>query len=191
MFKLLKSLDRRLKVNQAGTGTIYITFDDKKIRISNHEPNESMRRFRGEADLEIYTHDVVGKEINSKYDVIEKVSSFYNIEIPRGIKSAITRHKNAKYKEAIRIAEVQKSQKIFNDEVQEKLKIFHKKIKSLVRGREKELKKLLDEADKYGDLGSNGDKRRKRRVSYFKREFKNRFGIEATPGDVDSALMRA
>jgi hypothetical protein len=74
------------------------------------------------------------------------------------------------------------------NEIQKKIKILHSTIKKVTKGKEKELKILFDEADKYGDLGSNGGKRRKRRVSYFKREFKSRFGIEATPSDVKSAL---
>jgi len=188
MKKLLKSLDKKISVRQAGTGTIYVSFDGKKIRIANHEPNRSMKRQRGSADLEIYTHDLVGKEINSKYDVVEKVADFLNIEIKGPTKSAITRFRNKELEKSKKLARIEIENEKEMKEIQDRIKKFYSKIKKLTKGKEKELKQLYAEAEKYGDLGSNGSKRRKRRTSYFKREFKNRFGIEATPSDVKNAI---
>ena len=188
MKKLIKSLDKKISVRQAGTGSIYVAFNGKKIRIANHEPNHAMTRMRGNADLEIYTHDLVGKEINNKYDVVEKVADYLGLEIKGSVKSAITRHNNKALKESNRLSKIMSDNKKEMDEIQKKIKVFHSTIKKITKGKDKELKTLFDEADKYGDLGTNGGQRRKRRVSYFKREFKARFGIEATPSDVKSAL---
>jgi len=188
MQKLIKSLNKKVSARYAGTGTLYVEFQGKKIRIGNHEPNEAMRRQRGIADLELYTHDIVGKEINSKYDIVEKVAGFLNLEITGSTKAAITRFRNKEFKKQKRLIEIQRKNKSEMDDIQKKIKDFHSKIRKLTKGKEKELKQLFIEADKYGDLGASGQKRRKRRVSYFKKEFLNRFGIEATPNDVETAL---
>lgn len=188
MQKLIKSLDKKVSARHAATGTLYVEFQGKKIRIGNHEPNEAMRKHRGRADLELYTHDLVGKEINSKYDVVEEVADFLNLEITGATKAAVTRFRNNEMKKNKRLIEIQRINKSQMDEIQNKIKEFHSIIRKLTKGKEKELKQLFIEAEKYGDLGSNGQKRRKKRVSHFKKEFKNRFGIEATPSDVEAAL---
>lgn len=190
MQKLIKSLDKKISARYAGTGTLYVVYQGKKIRISNHEPNEAMRRIRGRADLEIYTHDIVGKEINTKYDVVEKVAQYLGLEIKGSTKGAITRYYNREAKKNKEILKFMQIAKAETDSIQKAIKKHHLMIRKSTKGRETELKQLYDEADKYGDLGSNGDKRRKRRVSYFKREFKARFGIEATPSTVKEALGR-
>lgn len=189
MENLIKTLDKRVTARYAGTGTLYVEFQGKKIRISDHEPNHAMRRIRGEADLELYTHDLVGKEINTKYDIVEKVADFLNLEIKGATKAAITRFRNKEIEKNKMLIEWQRKHKAEMAEIQKKIKEFHSKIRQLTKGKEEEIKQLFFEAEKYGDLGANGDKRRKRRVSYFKREFKNRFGIEATPADVEAALQ--
>ena len=189
MEKLIESLDKKVSVKCAATGTLYVEFQGKKIRISDHEPNYAMRGLRGEADLELYTHDLVGKEINSKYDIVEKVADFLNLEITGATKAAITRFRNKEIEKTRQLIEWQRKHKAEMAEIQKKIKEFHSKIRQLTKGKEKEIKQLFFEAEKYGDLGSNGDRRRKRRVSYFKREFKNRFGIEAKPADVETALQ--
>jgi len=187
MKKLIKALDKKISVRQAGTGSIYVSFNGKKIRISNHEPNHSMTRFRTEADLEIYTHDVVGKEINNKYDVVEKVAEFLGLEIKGAVKSAITRHFNKSLIEEKKLYKIMKENEAKTAEIQKKIKAFHAQIRKLTKNKDKELKALFNEAENYGNLGSKS-KRRKRTVSYFKREFKKRFGIEATPYNVKIAL---
>ena len=189
MKNLIESLDKRITARYAGTGTLYVEFQGKKIRIGNHEPNEAMKRHRGKADLELYTHDIVGKEINTKYDIVEKVADFLNLEITGATKAAITRFRNKEIEKNKILIEIQRKNKAEMDEIQKKIKDFHSKIRKLTKGKEKEIKQLFFEAEKYGDLGDNGQKRRKRRVAYFKREFKNRFGIEATPADVEIALL--
>lgn len=76
MQKLIKSLDKKVSARHAGTGTLYVEFQGKKIRIGNHEPNEALRKHRGRADLELYTHDLVGKEINSNMILLRKLPIF-------------------------------------------------------------------------------------------------------------------
>jgi hypothetical protein len=188
MQKLIKSLDKKVSARYSGTGTLYVHYNGKKIRISNHEPNDAMRRIRGTADLEIYTHDLVGKEINTKYDVLEKVADYLKLEIKGSTKAALTRFRNKEAKEAKALAKIIAKNKVETNAIQKKIAQYHSKIRSLTKGREKELKQIYSEAEKYGALGSNGGKRRKRTVSYFKKAFLNTFGIEATPGDVKLAL---
>ncbi len=189
MEKLLQSLHEDIVVNRALTGTIYVSYNYKKIRISNHEP----RQFTGNrisADLLIYTHDITGKEINSKYEVVEKIADFLNLKIPGPVKGAITRHNNKKKAEAQKLRELMRKNELSMKVLQLKKALFHLRIWNVIKGKEKQLKQLLKEAAEYGDLGSNGSKRKKRRVSFFKREFKNRFGITATPNDVAIAIKK-
>lgn len=188
MEKLLKSLHPRISVKKAGTGTIYVNFNGKKIRVADHEPNEAAKRIRGKADFEIYTHDLVGKEINSKYDVVEKVAKFLKLEIKGTTKAAITRYNNRELKKAKEIAKIKAKNDAEFSDLKTLQRKFYAQIRKVVKGKEVELKKLLEESQAYGDLGSNGAKRRKRKTSYFKQNFKLRFGLEATPNDVDTAL---
>ena len=39
----------------------YYTINDLKVRVSDHEPNYSMDRFRGKNDIEFYTRTIEGK----------------------------------------------------------------------------------------------------------------------------------
>ena len=49
---------------------------------------------------------------------------------------------------------------------------------SIIDGNKNEIKRMLIEAEEYGLLGSNGDKRRKRTRNYFKILFVEKFGLE-------------
>jgi len=47
----------------------YYTINDLKVRVSDHLPNDSMNKFRGSNDIEIYTHNLSGKAL----DVVAQV----------------------------------------------------------------------------------------------------------------------
>jgi hypothetical protein len=188
MTTLISKLSKDIKIHTAATGTIYLTYDEKIIRIGNHEPNYSMVKFRGKPDIKIYTHDIDGNEIANPYEVLEQVASFYGLNIPRELKSAITRSKKVKAaKQAAKQAAINKKE----DELATRLESrneFIAKVKEAISGKESLIEPIIAGANEYGSLGSNGDKRRKRKASYFKREFFALFGIEATFDDVQRAL---
>jgi hypothetical protein len=45
-----------------------------KVRVSDHEPNDAMRRIRGRNDLEIYSKSVEGKKLS----IVSQVNRFLN-----------------------------------------------------------------------------------------------------------------
>lgn len=51
----------------------YHNINGKKVRISDHEPNFTMDRFRGSNDIEIYTVDACG----SKLDIQGQIASLF------------------------------------------------------------------------------------------------------------------
>jgi hypothetical protein len=58
----------------------YYNIEGLKIRVSNHEPNYSMSKFRGENDIEFYTKNIEG-EILSVADQIECYCNNNDIDI--------------------------------------------------------------------------------------------------------------
>jgi len=49
--------------------SVYYEIKGLKVRVSDHEPNFSMDRFRGKNDIELYTKDAC----NNKLDVCEQI----------------------------------------------------------------------------------------------------------------------
>lgn len=188
MTTYIERLSEDIKIKVAGTGTIYLEFNEKTIRIGNHLPNYSMIKFRGDADLKLYTHDIEGKEILTKWEVLERIATFFEIAIPSRLQASITRGKNLKSKkaaiQAALDAESEKQRKAFIETRKSHMDV----IKKLVTGREQEVREMLKAAQAYGELGSNAEKKRKRRTSYFKREFLAAFGMEAAIQDVKTVM---
>lgn len=50
----------------------YYTINGLKVRVSDHEPNHSMNRIRGRADVEFYTVDACG----NKMSVINQIDAY-------------------------------------------------------------------------------------------------------------------
>lgn len=50
----------------------YFNIKGLKVRVSDHEPNFSMDKFRGRNDIELYTQDITGKKLDLQTQ-IEKV----------------------------------------------------------------------------------------------------------------------
>lgn len=169
------------------TGSSYISLNrgELTIRISDHEPNFAMTKFRGEADHEIYTHDAGNKKINDDIDVIDRVLDITGIELPEEIAKELeaAREERSAHRARVEIAAEQNRKDM--EEVQERVSEFHAQIREAIAGREDEINAILTAAESYGE--ESPKKRRKREVSFFKREFKNIFGFEATPGDIQRA----
>ncbi|MXV39389.1 hypothetical protein GO491_11990 [Flavobacteriaceae bacterium Ap0902] len=181
----MKALINRLglKAKEAATGTIYVEHNGKKVRVANHEPNFAMTKFRGDADLEIYTHDVEGSEINDKYDVVKMIAEFFEIEIKGTLKSILTKASNRKIAERNRLAELAKANKKEQEAIKEAKEERLNNLADFVAENKEELEAILADAEAYGDFGSNGAKRRKRRRNYFKNEVLKRFNVELELSD--------
>lgn len=48
----------------------YFTINRKKVRVSDHEPNFSMDKFRGSNDIELYTKNVSGEALDVQAQII-------------------------------------------------------------------------------------------------------------------------
>lgn len=181
---LLEKLN--IKVKEASSGTLYIEENDIKIRISNHEPNFGAPRAL--ADYEIYTHNITGKEINDKYDVLEKVAEILNIEIKGSLKASLTKAKNKKAIEKGRIealeAENNKRMAEIKDENTKRITL----IKKAIEGKENLVLSLIAKAEEESNIVSNGDKRRKKRRKIFNSLFLENFNFKAELSDVNIAL---
>jgi len=177
MENLLKQLS--VKVTAAATGTIYVYSDDDiMIRIGNHEPNFSAPR--RQADYEIYTHNIEGKEVNNKFQVVFKVCEILEIAVP----AEITEEYSIYLEEQKEFADIAEKGRMKATEVMlqgienRKLKgeLFGQDITDFIQGKEDVIKEIVILAEAYAAEGSNGDKRRKRRRSFFKQELEKRFG---------------
>lgn len=182
---LINRLNSKIAINKASTGTIYLQYQGDKIRIANHEANYGLR---GHADLEIYTHDPSGILINDEFVVLKNVATFWKIPITGALKASVTKHDAKKQKEKLAYEKLKKQQIADDEKRKQALKTEKEKIKTLIKGRENEVKAILKDADEYAKTGSNGDKRRKLKRSYFNRTFKAQFGFEVEKSIIETIL---
>ena len=91
---LLKKLDG-VRVHTAGTGSIYVYYNNLKVRVSDHEPNYGAPNRHN--DKCFYLKDIDG-HIFDIYNVVEEVAEYLQIEIKGTLKGMITKHLNAEMK---------------------------------------------------------------------------------------------
>ena len=171
---LLKKLDG-VRVHTAGTGSIYVYYNNLKVRVSDHEPNFGAPNRHN--DKCFYLKDIDG-QIFDIYNVVEEVAEYLEIEIKGTLKGMITKHLNAEMKLS---EERFKFHLAAEKEREEAVAVYNakcEKLKAIVDANKEEVEKMWNEADAYGDQASNGDKRRKRRSKMFNRLFTARFGFE-------------
>lgn len=183
--ELSKSV-RGMRSSIASTETIYVTYDGKKVRISDHEPNFGAERLRGRPDLEIYTHDIVGKQIKGVDDVVVELAEYFNVDIPPELKKNLDRITGRRIQEqnlrrTLR-EETRRTQAILAD----KRKVHYNRILQAIHNKSSIIDRIHKGAEEYGAQGSSR-KRNKRENSYFKREFEKAFGFQATRGEVSEA----
>ena len=169
--------------NQAGTGSIYINKNGKKIRIANHEPNEAARRRRGEADLEIYTHDITGKEIKKPFEVIQDLADYLEMQIPQSLSKKVDELSN---EDIVRQSELRQLQEASDKSLQE-AQLKHKEEvlinEDVINENKNRIIELEQESSKETDEIKKGAKRRKKRGSLFKQKVKDEFGIDLNLSD--------
>lgn len=182
---LLKKLDG-VRVHTAGTGSIYVYYNNLKVRVSNHEPNYGAPNRHN--DKCFYLKDIDG-HIFDIYNVVEEVAEYLEIEIKGTLKGMITKHLNAEMKLA---EERFKFHLAAEKEREEAAAVYNakcEKLKAIVDANKEEVEKMWNEAEAYGDQASNGDKRRKRRSKMFNRLFTARFGFEPINSEIRKYLM--
>ena len=171
----IKMLSSKITVNEAATGTLYLSCKNISIRIADHEPNFDARRSTDYK--EIYTQTLEGVKQND-FQVVERISELLDIEIKGTLKGLFTREFNremAIYKTIYKYP-TKKVQE--NNIAQRIVQVADISI----------INKMLSEAEAYGELGANGGKRRKRTVAFFKNAFFTKYNFYATPSDVKEAL---
>ena len=182
---LLKKLDG-VRVHTAGTGSIYVYYNNLKVRVSDHEPNFGAPNRHN--DKCFYLKDIDG-QIFDIYNVVEEVAEYLEIEIKGTLKGMITKHLNAEMKLS---EERFKFHLAAEKEREEAVAVYNakcEKLKAIVDANKAEVEKMWNEADAYGDQASNGDKRRKRRSKMFNRLFTARFGFEPINLEIRKYLM--
>lgn len=182
---LLKKLDG-VRVHTAGTGSIYVYYNNLKVRVSDHEPNFGAPNRHN--DKCFYLKDIDG-HIFDIYDVVAEVAEYLEIEIKGTLKGMITKHLNAEMKLS---EERFKFHLAAEKEREEAVAVYNakcEKLKAIVDANKEEVEKMWNEADAYGDQASNGDKRRKRRSKMFNRLFTARFGFEPINLEIRKYLM--
>ena len=182
---LLKKLDG-VRVHTAGTGSIYVYYNNLKVRVSDHEPNFGAPNRHN--DKCFYLKDIDG-QIFDIYNVVEEVAEYLEIEIKGTLKGLMTKHLNAKMKLT---EERFKFHLAAEKEREEAVAIYNakcEKLKAIVDANKEEVEKMWNEADAYGDQASSGDKRRKRRSKMFNRLFTARFGFEPINLEIRKYLM--
>lgn len=182
---LLKKLDG-VRVHTAGTGSIYVYYNNLKVRVSDHEPNFGAPNRHN--DKCFYLKDIDG-QIFDIYNVVEEVAEYLEIEIKGTLKGMITKHLNAEMKLS---EERFKFHLAAEKEREEAVAIYNakcEKLKAIVDANKEEVEKMWNEADAYGDQASSGDKRRKRRSKMFNRLFTARFGFEPINSEIRKYLM--
>lgn len=182
---LLKKLDG-VRVHTAGTGFIYVYYNNLKVRVSDHEPNFGAPNRHN--DKCFYLKDIDG-QIFDIYNVVEEVAEYLEIEIKGTLKGMITKHLNAEMKLS---EERFKFHLAAEKEREEAVAVYNakcEKLKAIVDANKEEVEKMWNEADAYGDQASNGDKRRKRRSKMFNRLFTARFGFEPINLEIRKYLM--
>ena len=182
---LLKKLDG-VRVHTAGTGSIYVYYNNLKVRVSDHEPNFGAPNRHN--DKCFYLKDIDG-QIFDIYNVVEEVAEYLEIEIKGTLKGMITKHLNAEMKLS---EERFKFHLAAEKEREEAVAVYNakcEKLKAIVDANKEEVEKMWNEADAYGDQASNGDKRRKRRRKMFNRLFTARFGFEPINLEIRKYLM--
>ncbi|MBW4909234.1 hypothetical protein KZY75_04140 [Prevotella salivae] len=182
---LLKKLDG-VRVHTAGTGSIYVYYNNLKVRVSDHEPNFGAPNRHN--DKCFYLKDIDG-QIFDIYNVVEEVAEYLEIEIKGTLKGMITKHLNAEMKLS---EERFKFHLAAEKEREEAVAVYNakcEKLKAIVDANKEEVEKMWNEADAYGDQASNGDKRRKRRSKMFNRLFTARFGFEPINLEIRKYLM--
>ena len=184
--QLLKKLEG-VKVHTAGTGSIYVYYKEKKIRIADHEPNYNAPNRSN--DKCFYLQDACGTK-NDIYDVVEQVAEYLNIEIKGSLKGMFTKRFNEQMKRFEELQKYQAEQKKAQAKYEAEKEHATNKLKAVISENKEEVAKILEEAEDYGDLASNGDKRRKRTKKYFKRVFVEKFGFDPIFSEVKKILNK-
>lgn len=184
--QLLKKLEG-VKVHTAGTGSIYVYYKEKKLRIADHEPNYGAPNRSN--DKCFYLKDACNKQYDI-YDVVEQVAEYLEIEIKGTLKGMFTKRFNEQMKAFEELQMHQAAQRQAQAKFEAEKEHATNKLKAVISENKEEVAKILEEAEDYGDLASNGDKRRKRTKKYFKRVFVEKFGFDPIFSEVKKILNK-
>ena len=114
---------------------------------------------------------------------------YLGVDIKGTLKAAFTRHFNEQIKAFEDIQKYKASQKQAQAEYEIKKEIEDNRLKAVINKNREEVVKMLNEAEEYGNLASNGKKRREKTRKYFKRVFVEKFGFEPVFSDVKIFLI--
>ena len=182
--ELLKKIDG-VTIKEAGTGTVYVYYGDKRVRIADHEPNFNAPN-RG-VDKCFYTKDACNTKADI-YTVVEEVAEYLGIEIKGVLKGMITKHFNEVAVESVELAKIVAENKAYRQSVTARHNEELSKLTALVSENKVAIEQMIADAEAYGNLGSNGAKRRNRTKSFFASAFKSAFGFEANLSDIREVL---
>ena len=184
--QLIEKLDG-VRVQTAGTGTIYVYHKGLKVRVADHEPNYGAPN-RGN-DKCFYTQDMCGKKFDI-YDVVSDIADYLEIEIRGTLKGMMTKHLKVQAQLAEMAEKAKREYEAYMQQYNEQRAIEMAKLEVIVKNNKNEIDDIIARAEAYGNLGSNGDKRRKRTKNFFKNEFAAKFGFKANLVDVREIMSK-
>lgn len=183
---LLEKLEG-VEFHTAGTGTIYVYHNGLKVRISDHEPNYGAPNRSN--DKCFYLQDACGTK-NDIYDVVEQVAEYLEIEIKGALKGMFTKRFNEQMKRFEELQKHQAEQKKAQAKFEAEKEHATNKLKAVISENKEEVAKILEEAEAYGDLASNGKKRRERTRKFLQRAFNEKFGFSPIFSEVKELLNK-
>lgn len=186
LVELLNTLHNGLHAKKTAGGSIYINFKGIKTRIADHEPNYNAPNRSN--DYYIYYKNANGKDILNKYEILNKIAAIYKIDLPPAIKAAETKFYNKQAELHKKYAKLKDKERLQQNKKQEYLRDNFKRKSDIVNSNKSFYRNLAIEAQNYGDLGSNGAKRRKRRNSFVNLHFMNTYNIPASFADISHLL---
>lgn len=184
--QLLKKLEG-VKVHTAGTGSIYVYYKEKKIRIADHEPNYGAPNRSN--DKCFYLKDACNKQYDI-YDIVEQVAEYLDIEIKGTLKSMFTKRFNEQMKRFEELQKRQAAQRQAQAKIEAEKEHTTNNLKAIISENKEEVAKMLEEAEAYGDLASNGKKRRERTRKFLQRAFNEKFGFSPIFSEVKELLNK-
>ena len=181
MRTLVEKLSSKIRIQEAGTGTLYLTFGDKRVRYSDHEPNFGAPRSTDYK--EFYSKTACNQKID-KFGVIEQIAEYFELEISAELQVDLDTH-NA---ELIELSHQAAKARAAYEETMSNRNNRLEELKSKISGKENIINELLIRAENETKDISKGDKRRKKRRQLFNSLFKEAFGFDAEMSDVNEVL---
>ncbi len=143
-------------------GEVY--YEDKSMRIGDHEPNYAMRRVRGEAEYEFYVKSMASIEQSEWYDLLEFCQANIGFKLSHQQRAAIARFRaqqEREKQEALQREEARRAEKARHDEL-----VKQTLLDIIERFGHDGFRQIMLEAEQFANVAQKKSKRNKRRNKF-------------------------